>query len=61
MASRRLLWMWTARTVRVAVAPPAWPMPDALLDPGESPARLDYHFIEIMACPGGCVNGGGQP
>jgi len=20
-----------------------------------------YHFIEIMACPGGCVNGGGQP
>ncbi|MDZ4993039.1 2Fe-2S iron-sulfur cluster binding domain-containing protein [Clostridium perfringens] len=21
----------------------------------------DYHFIEVMACPGGCVNGGGQP
>ena len=21
----------------------------------------DYTFIEIMACPGGCVNGGGQP
>ena len=21
----------------------------------------DYHFVEIMACPGGCVNGGGQP
>jgi iron-only hydrogenase group A len=20
-----------------------------------------YHFIEIMACPGGCVGGGGQP
>ncbi|MCR4874967.1 MAG: [FeFe] hydrogenase, group A [Clostridia bacterium] len=20
-----------------------------------------YHFIEIMSCPGGCVNGGGQP
>ena len=20
-----------------------------------------YHFIEIMGCPGGCVNGGGQP
>jgi iron only hydrogenase large subunit-like protein len=20
-----------------------------------------YHFIEIMACPGGCMNGGGQP
>lgn len=24
---------------------------------GKSP----YHFIEIMACPGGCVGGGGQP
>ena len=23
--------------------------------------KADYHFIEIMACPGGCVNGGGQP
>jgi len=21
----------------------------------------DYHFIEIMGCPGGCINGGGQP
>ena len=21
----------------------------------------NYTFIEIMACPGGCVNGGGQP
>ncbi len=21
----------------------------------------DYHFVEVMACPGGCVNGGGQP
>ena len=21
----------------------------------------EYHFIEIMACPGGCVMGGGQP
>ena len=20
-----------------------------------------YHFIEVMSCPGGCVNGGGQP
>ena len=24
---------------------------------GEAP----YHFIEIMACPGGCISGGGQP
>lgn len=23
--------------------------------------KADYHFIEIMGCSGGCVNGGGQP
>lgn len=23
--------------------------------------KKEYHFIEVMACPGGCVNGGGQP
>lgn len=23
--------------------------------------KADYHFIEVMSCPGGCVNGGGQP
>jgi NADH-quinone oxidoreductase subunit G len=23
--------------------------------------KSEYHFIEIMACPGGCVGGGGQP
>ncbi|MDR1464931.1 MAG: [FeFe] hydrogenase, group A [Oscillospiraceae bacterium] len=23
--------------------------------------EADYHFVEIMGCPGGCVNGGGQP
>ena len=21
----------------------------------------EFHFVEVMACPGGCVNGGGQP
>ncbi len=21
----------------------------------------DYHFVEVMACPGGCISGGGQP
>ena len=24
-------------------------------------AEVDFHFIEIMACPGGCLGGGGQP
>ncbi len=23
--------------------------------------KADYHFIEVMGCPGGCVTGGGQP
>lgn len=23
--------------------------------------EADYHFVEIMCCPGGCVGGGGQP
>ncbi|MGC8866407.1 MAG: [Fe-Fe] hydrogenase large subunit C-terminal domain-containing protein [Bacteroidales bacterium] len=23
--------------------------------------RRDLHFVEVMACPGGCINGGGQP
>ncbi len=23
--------------------------------------EIPYHFIEVMACPGGCVGGGGQP
>jgi NADH-quinone oxidoreductase subunit G/NADP-reducing hydrogenase subunit HndD len=23
--------------------------------------RDDLHFIEVMTCPGGCINGGGQP
>ncbi|MFZ0391378.1 MAG: [Fe-Fe] hydrogenase large subunit C-terminal domain-containing protein, partial [Calditrichia bacterium] len=27
------------------------------LDQGASP----YHFVEVMACPGGCLGGGGQP
>jgi len=31
-----------------------------LLDMVKS-GEKDYTFIEIMGCPGGCVNGGGQP
>ncbi len=23
--------------------------------------KVQYHAIEIMACPGGCIGGGGQP
>ncbi|MGP1441711.1 MAG: NADH-dependent [FeFe] hydrogenase, group A6 [Anaerovoracaceae bacterium] len=32
-----------------------------LLDKLRAGELDDYAFIEIMACPGGCVNGGGQP
>ncbi|MFO7755151.1 MAG: NADH-dependent [FeFe] hydrogenase, group A6 [Bacteroidales bacterium] len=26
-----------------------------------SEGEANYHFVEIMACPGGCIGGGGQP
>lgn len=26
-----------------------------------SAGNAEYHILEVMACPGGCVNGGGQP
>jgi NADH-quinone oxidoreductase subunit G/NADP-reducing hydrogenase subunit HndD len=32
----------------------------ALLDQLRA-GRSDLHFIEVMTCPGGCINGGGQP
>lgn len=32
----------------------------ALLEKVKS-GEKEYHFIEIMGCPGGCVTGGGQP
>lgn len=47
-------------TVRVAVAhgikENVVPLIEQVMN-GTSP----YHFIEVMNCPGGCVNGGGQP
>lgn len=33
---------------------------DPILDEIER-GESKYHFIEVMACPGGCINGGGQP
>ncbi len=33
---------------------------DPILDEIEK-GESKYHFIEVMACPGGCINGGGQP
>ena len=31
-----------------------------LMDEITEKGRTDLHFVEIMACPGGCINGGGQ-
>lgn len=46
-------------TAKVAVASGLKNASDIMkqLEAGESP----YHFIEVMGCPGGCINGGGQP
>ncbi len=46
-------------TVNVAVASSTG-MAKKLLNKVKS-GELDVQFIEIMGCPGGCVNGGGQP
>ncbi|RGX54992.1 ferredoxin [Anaerotruncus sp. AF02-27] len=46
-------------TVRIAVTS-GLAGADILMDQiaaGKSP----YHFVEVMGCPGGCINGGGQP
>ncbi len=52
------------REVRVAVAHGMGHVEDVLdrvraaKENGDEPA---YHMIEVMACPGGCIGGGGQP
>ena len=47
------------RTVKVCVAS-GLSNAKIVLD-GLKSGELHYDFIEFMACPGGCVNGGGQP
>lgn len=34
---------------------------DKVKEAKEKGEELPYHFIEVMACPGGCIAGGGQP
>jgi NADH-quinone oxidoreductase subunit G len=34
---------------------------DNIRDAVQNNKPLPYHFVEVMACPGGCVGGGGQP
>ena len=47
------------KTVRVCVAS-GLANAKKVLD-GVKSGEMQYDFIEIMACPGGCINGGGQP
>lgn len=49
----------SGKTVRVCVAS-GLSNAKKVLD-GVKAGTLHYDFIEIMACPGGCINGGGQP
>jgi len=37
-----------------------WGMPAKLLDEVKE-GKSKFHAIEVMACPGGCIGGGGQP
>ncbi len=46
-------------TIRAAVAH-GTANAKALLEKVKS-GEKEYHFIEVMGCPGGCVTGGGQP
>ncbi len=47
------------RTVRVCVASGLHNV-KLVLD-GIKDGSMQYDFVEFMACPGGCINGGGQP
>lgn len=47
------------RTIRVA-AVSGLANTETLLEKMKS-GEVSYDFVEVMACPGGCVNGGGQP
>jgi NADH-quinone oxidoreductase subunit G len=50
--------------VRVAVAHGLRHVADVLdrvRQAREAGKETPYHFIEVMACPGGCIGGGGQP
>lgn len=46
------------QTIRVAVSSGLGNVRKLLEDPE---VHGKYHIIEIMACPGGCIDGGGQP
>lgn len=47
------------QTIKVAVASSL--KSAALIMDQIKNGTCDYHFVEIMSCPGGCIMGGGQP
>lgn len=48
------------KTVRVAVASGLAAV-RPLLETLKTTGQIEFDFVEVMACPGGCVGGGGQP
>ncbi|MBQ5790008.1 MAG: iron hydrogenase small subunit, partial [Thermoguttaceae bacterium] len=48
------------KTVRVAVASGLAAV-RPLLETLKTTGKIEFDFVEVMACPGGCVGGGGQP
>ncbi len=47
------------QTIKVAVVQMAKNMHELVKEVQENPEA--YHYVEFMACPGGCIGGGGQP
>lgn len=46
-------------TIHIAVVATARNVKKVIEDLKKHPKK--YHYIEVMACPGGCIGGGGQP
>ena len=59
IAQVRQILRLPGKTVRVCVASGLHNV-KRVLD-GIRDGSLQYDFVEFMACPGGCINGGGQP
>ena len=50
---------WGDLKIKVAIVTTAKNMAKVILELKKDPKAYDY--IEVMACPGGCIGGGGQP
>ena len=57
---------WKEATFDIAGTPVRVAVTNGLANAGRlleamKKGRVEYDFVEVMACPGGCVGGGGQP